>query len=164
MRMIWKGAFLGGLVGAVVVAAKSMQSDEPNDVLASKVARTAGGAAVAGGAVGFVLDGRSRRRKAKKRRIPPGLTATSLLETAVKAAELAQPHVGRAAERTRDAALKAAEAARPQLEHAAGVARDQAHQLADAARPRLAELADTAKPRLAELAERFEAPTVVLVK
>jgi hypothetical protein len=150
MRLILKGALLGGVVGAVVVAVRSMQSDEPNDVVASKVARTAGGAAVAGGMVGFVLDGRSRRRR-RKRRLPAGLTATGLLESAVKAAELAQPHVERAAERTRDAAVRAAEAARPQLEHAAGVAREQAHQLADAARPRLAELAE-------------KAPTVVLVK
>ena len=49
MRMMVKGVFIGGVVGAVVVAAKSMQSDEPNDVVASKLARTAGGAAVARG-------------------------------------------------------------------------------------------------------------------
>jgi hypothetical protein len=164
MRMIWKCAVLGGVVGAVVVAVKSLQSDEPNDVVASKMARTAAGGAVAGGAVGLMLDGRAKRKAAKKRRLPPGLTATGLLETAVKAAELAQPHVGRAAERTRGAAHRAAEAARPQLEHAADVARVQAHQIAEAARPRLAELAESAKPRLAELAERIDAPTVVVVR
>jgi hypothetical protein len=152
------------VAGAVAVAVKSLQSDEPNDVVASKMARTAGGAALAGGAVGLVLDGRAKRKAKKKRRLPSGLTATGLLETAVKAAELAQPHVGRAAERTREAAQRAAEAARPQLEHAAEVARGQAHQLAEAARPRLAELAETAKPRLTELAERIDAPTVVLVR
>ena len=164
MRMIWKGAALGAVVGAGVVAAKSMQSDEPNDVVGSKMARTAGGAALAGGVVGFMLDGRARRKAAKQRRLPPGLTATGLLETAVKAAELAQPHVERAAGRTREAAQRAAVVARPQIEHAAEVARVQAHQIAEAARPRLAELAESAKPRLAELADRIEAPTVVLVR
>jgi hypothetical protein len=164
MRMIWKGALLGGVVGAAVVAAKSLQNDEPNDVVASKIARTAGGAAVAGGAIGFVLDGRAKRKAARTRRLPQALSAAGLLETAAKAAELAQPRVERAAGRTREAAHRAAEAARPQLEHAAEVARVQAHHIAEAARPRLAELAESAKPRLAELADRIDAPTVVLVR
>jgi hypothetical protein len=152
MRMMVKGVVLGGVVGAVIVAAKSLQGDEPNDVVASKMARTAGGAAVAGGVVGFVLDGRARRRAKRHSRLA-GVSAAGLREAAVKAAEAARPHVELAAERTRDVALRAAEAARPQIEHAAGVARGQAERVAEAARP-----------RLAELAERVDVPTLVVVR
>jgi hypothetical protein len=152
MRMMVKGVFIGGVVGAVVVVAKSMQSDEPNDVVASKLARTAGGAAVAGGVVGLVLDGRARRRARRRSRLA-GVSAAGLRDAAVKAAEAARPHVELAAERTRDVALRAAEAARPQLEHAAVVARGQAGRMAEAARP-----------RLAELAERVDVPTLVVVR
>ena len=64
MRMIVEGR--GPRAASSVpwsVAAKSMQSDEPNDVVASKMARIAGAPPWPGGVVGLVLDGRARRRR-----------------------------------------------------------------------------------------------------
>ena len=75
----------GGVVGAVVVAAKSMQSDEPNDVVASKVARGAGGAAVGRRRARVGCSTARRRGQGGPRRARRGgcrrrLTAAGLLE------------------------------------------------------------------------------------
>ena len=146
-----KGAVLGGVVGAVVVAAKSMQSDEPNDVVASKVARTAGGAAVAGAWSGFVLDGRARRRRARKR---PAAAGADRRRAPGDGGQGGRGSPSPTSSRPRSAPatppLRAAEAARPQLEHAAEVARGQARSGVARRRRRPAELA--------ELAERLDAP------
>ena len=68
MRKAVKLLLLGGVVGAAVVAVKSLRSEEQVENLPVQAAKSAGMGAAAGGVVGLLLDVRSRRKETKRRR------------------------------------------------------------------------------------------------
>lgn len=118
MARFVKFLVLGGVVGAAVVAARSMRAEQPVDDLPKQAARSAGIGAVTGGMVGLALDRRARRRARRK--------ALQLVETAKAAA----PALGRKGRKARRAAAKAAKKARRRASSVAGVAEARLHKLA----------------------------------
>lgn len=175
MRKLWKGVLLGAAVGATVKAVQEVQGDGDIDQVGPAVAKAAGQAAIAGAAVGFLLDRRDRRKltKLQKAKAKAGIgsvvagagaladaalpaiqqAAEVALEKATKAAETAKPHVVHAAETARDRAGKAADTARPHAMAAAEVARDRATRAADAARPHVEHAANRARPHVEHAAD-----------
>ncbi len=139
MKKALKWFVLGGIVAGAIVAVKSMQSEEPSDDMPKQVATAAGGAAVACGFVGYLLDRRARR-KAKK---------MAKVAVAISAARAAAPVIEMTAKRTGKAAKKAAKAARPVVGQAASAARDQAVRAAEAARPVVEQAAAAAREQVA---------------
>ena len=118
MARFVKFVVLGGVVGAAVVAARSMRAQEPVDDLPKQAARSAGIGAVTGGVLGLVLDRRGRRRARRK--------AGQLLETARSAG----PVLGRKGRKARKAAAKAAKKARRRASTVAELAEARLHKLA----------------------------------
>ena len=118
MTKFVKFLILGGVAGAAVVAARSMKAEEPVEDLPKQAARSAGIGALTGGAVGLVLDRRSRRRARRK--------ALKLLETA----RVAAPALGRKGKKARRAAAKAAKKARRRAGTVAEMAESRLHKLA----------------------------------
>jgi hypothetical protein len=134
MRTLWKGLVVGALVGGAVKAAREVREGEGTvDDLAVAVGRSAGQAALAGAAVGFMLDRRSRRRRSKFEKARAAARSKVSLGSVVAGA----------------GAL--ADAARPHVEHAADLAKVRAAKAAVAAKPRLDAMGDAAKAKLAEL-------------
>ena len=166
MSKLVKYAFLGGIAGGLVGAAKSFQADEQTEVIAKKAMQTAGGAAAAGAFVGLVLDRRTKKKLAKKRaKFGAALTAGGIAEVAKAALpviehafETAKPRVEKAAEVTRDRAHDAYETAKPRVEHAARVAAERAESAYETAKPRVEHAArtaaDKARPMIETAAER----------
>lgn len=166
MSKLVKYAFLGGIAGGLVGAAKSFQADEQTEVIAKKAMQTAGGAAAAGAFVGLVLDRRNKKKLAKKRaKFGAALTAGGLAEVAKAALpviehafENAKPKVEKAAEATRERAHDAYESAKPRVEHAAKVAAERAESAYESAKPRVEQAArtaaDRARPAIETAAER----------
>jgi hypothetical protein len=125
MRKMLKFAVLGGVVGAGVAIAKSTSgAPEPAAEEEAQAMKTVGGGAIAGAAIGLLLDRRSKKRAkqvatgAKVAATVAGMarSAKPKLEHAI---EFSRPHLEHAAEATRDAALSATEAARARLAKAA---------------------------------------------
>jgi hypothetical protein len=154
MAKLWKGLVLGALVGAGIKAVQEMRGDRDLDQVLPVVAKTAGEAALAGAAIGLVLDRRDRRRR---RKVAARMRKTGLggmVAGAGAFAEAARPVLEHAAEVARERALHAADAARPHVEHAAEVARERALHAADAARPHVEHAAETAREQASRAAER----------
>jgi hypothetical protein len=166
MRKLWKGLVLGALVGGAVKAVREVQGEGTVDDLALSVGRTAGEAALAGAAIGFVLDRRSRRSRRKRSKLERAKAATrskvsvgSMMAGAGALADAARPMLHTAAERAKPRLEAAADAARPHVEHATDLAKARATKAAEAAKPRIDAAAGAARAKLAEL----DLPVVVAV-
>ena len=118
MTKFVKFLVIGGVAGAAVVAARSMKAEEPVDDLPKQAARSAGIGALTGGALGLVLDRRSRRRARRK--------TMKLAETA----RAAVPTLGRKGRKARKAAAKAARKARRRAGTVVEMAESRLHKLA----------------------------------
>jgi hypothetical protein len=145
LHRVLKGVLVGGLVGGVVGAVKlaTQPPREPTmadangtgpgapryDGIRQVVLRAVEGALV-GGAVGFLLDVRARRRAAR---------AAALAPTLLRYAQRLTPAAAGAADWTSALAADVAAAARPHLERAAGTALGYAGDVAGAAGRRLIE-------------------------
>jgi len=163
MRKLWKGLVLGALIGGAVKAVREVQGEGTVDEVAMAVGRTAGEAALAGAAVGFVLDRRARRKRSKVERAKAAARSKMSIGTMVAGAgalaDAARPMLHTAAERAKPKLEAAADAARPHVEHATDLAKARATRAAVAAKPRIDAAADAAKAKLAEL----DLPVVVAV-
>ena len=118
MAKFVKFLVLGGVAGAAVVAARSMKAQEPVDDLPKQAARSAGIGALTGGALGLVLDRRSRRRARRK-----------ALKLAA-AARASVPALGRKGRKARKVAAKAARKARRRASTVAEMAESRLQRLA----------------------------------
>lgn len=118
MARLVKFVVLGGVVGATVVAARSIKAAEPVDDLPKQAARSAGIGAVTGGVLGLVLDRRARRRARRKARDLVGVART------------AAPVLGRKGKKARRAAAKAAKKARRRAASVTELAEARLHKLA----------------------------------
>lgn len=146
MRKVWRGVLLGGAVGAGVRLVQDMRSDGGHDELAVRVGRAAAEAALVGGAVGWFLDRRDRRRLAAM------ASSSSLGALLGQASERAEA-VGHAAEVAVRRVQAAAESAAPVLQDAAGTAIELVQHAADAALPAVAAAAGSAREHLAAATE-----------
>jgi len=129
MRKAVKLLLLGGVVGAAVVAVKSLRSEEQVENLPVQAAKSAGVGAAAGGVVGLLLDVRSRRKETRRRRFVKKAMAVIPAIPAIKS--LAKPDTGdhlhdleRASRKARKAAVKAAHRAQATAEHLAEATRE----------------------------------------
>ena len=181
MRKLWKGLMLGAVVGGAVKAAQEVQGEAPIEEVGPAIAKAAGQAALAGAAVGFILDRRDRRKmtRLQKAKAKAGIgtmvagasaladVAFPAIQHAAKAArpkieaaaDAAKPVVKAAAVTARDKGVEAAKAAKPRLEHAAEMAKPKLEAAASAAKPRIEAVSDAARAKLAEL----ETPVLVAV-
>jgi hypothetical protein len=136
MRKMLTFAILGGTVGAGIAIAKTTSgpvesaSEDENTTM-----KTVGGAALAGAAVGLLLD---RRAKKHAKHVAKGAKMAAAVAGAAKAAK---PRIEQAIEAGRPRLEQAIEASRPHLEHAAEATREVAMNAAEAARTRLAKAA-----------------------
>jgi hypothetical protein len=157
MRKLVKGVLLGAAVGATVKVVQEVRGDGSIEQVGPSVAKAAGQAAVAGAAVGFVLDRRDRRRLSRLRRARAKVDLSGVVAGAGALAEVALPALQSAAERARDTGLKAAEAAKPKLELAADLAREKGTEAAKAARPHVEHAAKAARPHVEHAADLAKA-------
>jgi hypothetical protein len=130
MRKFVKLLLVGGVVGAAVVAVKSLRSEDEVENLPVQAAKSAGMGAAAGGAVGLLLDLRSRRKASKRRR---GLKkALNVIPTIPSFKNVSKPNrtvpdlhdLERAGRRARKAAVKAAHKAQAKADRVADAARE----------------------------------------
>jgi len=141
--------------------------DETTEVIAKKAMTGAGEAAAVGALVGFMLDRRDKKRRAKaKARLGASLSTAGLVEVAraarpaiehavealASAAEATRPKVESAYEAARPKVEQAYESARPHVEQAAKLARDRALEAAEAARPRVEQAVESARPKVEQAA------------
>jgi hypothetical protein len=157
MRKLWKGVLIGGAVGAGVAAVQASRS-ETDAAMGPALAKAAGEAALVGGAVGWFLDRRDRKRRrtvpAPLSKVPGALAVADIaLPVLQHAAEIAARRASEAADVARPRVQAAAEAARPHVEHAAEVVRSRANEAADAARPHVQAAADSARRKAGEAAD-----------
>ena len=153
MRKLVKGVLLGAAVGATVKAVQEVRGDGSIEQVGPTVAKAAGQAAVAGAAVGFVLDRRDRRKRSRLQRARGKMDLSGMVAGAGALAEVARPAFQSAAERARDTGMKAAEAAKPQLERAADLAKEKGSEAAKAARPHVQHAAKVARPHVEHAAD-----------
>jgi hypothetical protein len=130
MRKAVKLLLLGGVVGAAVVAVKSLRSEEQVENLPVQAAKSAGMGAAAGGVVGLLLDVRSRRKETKRRRfvkkamaVIPAIPAIKNLGGKPDAADHLHD-LERASRKARKTAVKAAHRAQAKAEHLAEATRE----------------------------------------
>src|SRR3954447_27084278 len=184
MRKLWKGLVLGAMVGGALKAAQEVQGDAPIEEVGPAVAKAAGQAALAGAAVGFLLDRRDRRklrklRKVQKVKAKAGIGtmvagASALADVAFPvlqhAAKAAKPKIEHAADTAAELAKPRIDAMKSVVKAAAATAKGKGVEAAKAAKPRLEHAAEYAKPRIdavtdaakSKLAE-LETPVVVSV-
>jgi hypothetical protein len=141
MRKLWKGVLLGGAVGAGVRLVQDVRSDDAHDELGLRVGKAAAEAAMVGGAIGWYLDRRDRRRMIA---LASGPSLSSILAQAAERAEA----VGHAAELAVRRAQQTAEHATPVLQDAAGAAVERLQQAAELAVPAVAAAAGSARGHL----------------
>jgi hypothetical protein len=163
MRTLWKGLLVGAVVGGAVKAAREVQGEGTVDDVAIAVGKTAGQAAIAGAAVGLLMDRRAKRKRStlqQARASAKSKVSLGMMVAGASAlADAARPALHDAAERARPKLEAAAHTARPHVEHAADVARARTAQAANAAKPKLEAAGDKARAKLAEL----DLPVVVAV-
>jgi hypothetical protein len=133
MRRLWKGLLLGAVVGGVVKTAQEVRGEDGIDDVALAVGKTAGQVALAGAAVGFLLDRRARRKRSRLDRARAAakskVSLGAVLAGAGALADVALPALHTAADHARPAIHSAAERARPAI-----------HSAADAAKAKLADI------------------------
>jgi hypothetical protein len=170
MRKLWKGLLLGAAVGGAVKAAQEVQGEAPIEEVGPAVAKSAGQAALAGAAVGFLLDRRDRRKLSKLQKAKAKAGIGTMVAGAGALADVAIPALQHAAKAAKPKLEAAADAARPVMKAAAATAKEKGAEAAKAAKPRLEAAATAAKPRIeavtdaakAKLAE-IEHPVLVAV-
>ena len=135
LPVVVKGALIGGGVGAALAAARKPAEGQADPAKGTRILKSAAEGALAGAAVGLVLD-RSLRRKAA------ALLASApvVVEAVADLAQRYEPVVERFAEVARDRAVDAYEAARPRVVDAY-----------EAARPRVEDAVDLVRARAQEL-------------
>ncbi len=116
MSKVWKGVVIGTVLGAVAAGVRARSTaDEEDESAGERVNGSAGARAVAvvagagllGGAVGWLLHRRDRKRaRASRRSLSKTLAGVGL------AAESLLPAIQKAAESARERAAKAADSAR----------------------------------------------------
>src|SRR4051794_33361144 len=107
MRKLVKGVLLGAAVGGAVKAVQEVRGDGSIEEVGPTVAKAAGQAAVAGAAVGFVLDRRDRRKRSRLQRAKSKANLSGMVAGAGALAELAGPALHTAAELAREKGMKA---------------------------------------------------------
>jgi high-affinity Fe2+/Pb2+ permease len=112
------------------------------------VAKAAGQAAVAGAAVGFVLDRRDRRKRSRLLRAQGKANLSGVVAGAGALADMALPALHTASEFAQKKGSEAAKAAKPKLEAAADAARPHVLAAADVAREKGSEAARAARPHV----------------
>ena len=128
MRKAVKLLLFGGVVGAAVVAVKSLRSEEQVENLPAQAAKSAGMGAAAGGVVGLLLDLTSRRKESKRRRFVT--KAMNVIPAILASRTWPSPtrhdlhDLERASRRARKAAVKAAHRAQATAEHLAEATRE----------------------------------------
>jgi hypothetical protein len=157
MRKLWKGVLLGAAVGGAVKLVQEVRGDGSIEQVGPAVAKAAGQAAVAGAAVGFVLDRRDHRKLTRLRRARSKANLSGVIAGAGALADAALPAFQTAAETAKEAGLKAAEAAKPRIEEAIEAARPHVLAAAEAAREKGSEVAKVAKPHVEYAADRAKA-------
>jgi hypothetical protein len=170
MRKLWKGVLLGATVGGAVKVVQEVRGDGTIDAVGPSVAKAAGQAAVAGAAVGFVLDRRDRRRRSRLQRVKGKANLAGVVAGAGALADVARPALHTAAELAREKALSAAEVAKPHLEAAADAAQRRGSEAAKAARPHVEHATDLARARAQKAGEaakaklsEYDLPVIVAV-
>jgi hypothetical protein len=159
MRKLMKGVLLGAAVGATVKAVQEVRGDGSIEQVGPSVAKAAGQAAVAGAAVGLVLDRRDRRKMSRMRRARSKVDLSGMVASAGALAEVARPALQSAAELAKEKGAEAAKAAKPRVEHAAKVARPHVEHAADLAKARAQKAGEAAKAKLNE----YDLPVLVAV-
>jgi hypothetical protein len=157
MRKLVKGVLLGAAVGATVKAVQEVRGDGSIDQVGPSVAKAAGQAAVAGAAVGFVLDRRDRRKLSRLRRARSKVDLSGMVASAGALAEVARPALQSAAELAKEKSAKAADAAKPHVLAAADLAREKGSEAAKAAKPRVEQAAKVARPHVEHAADLAKA-------
>ncbi len=157
MRKLWKGVLLGAAVGGAVKAVQEVRGDGSIEEVGPSVAKAAGQAALAGAAVGFVLDRRDRRKRSRLQRAKSKANLSGVVAGAGALADVALPALHSAAEAARERAMLAAEAAKPKLEAAADAARPHVQAAADAAQKKGSEAAKAARPHVEHAADLAKA-------
>jgi hypothetical protein len=128
IHVVARGALIGGGVGAAFALARSGRGERTGNGVV-RLAKSVLEGALAGAAVGFLLDRRLRDRAAEiVAERGPDLLDTAL-ELATQAYDTARPQVE-----------QVIDAARPAVEQAFGAARPAVEQVIDAARPAVAGL------------------------
>jgi hypothetical protein len=170
MRKIWKGVLLGAVIGAGIKAVQEVQGDDDLDQVGPAVAKAAGQAALAGAAVGLLLDLKAGRKRKKLAARAKKAGLSGALATAGALAEAARPAVEAAAEAARDRAARAAKEARPRIEAAVDAAKPMVEAAMEAAKPTVEHVTDLAKVRAARAAgaarsklHDLDLPTIVAV-
>lgn len=168
MKKLVKVAFVAGAAGAAAGTVQAFRKDEPTEAIARKAMTGAGEAAAVGAFVGFMLDRRDKKRRARaKARFGASLGTAGFVEVAraagpaighavealSSAADATRPKVEHAYELARPKVEHAYESARPHVEHAARAARERAVEAAEAARPKVEQVARAARERAVEAAE-----------
>jgi hypothetical protein len=127
LPIVVRGALIGGGVGAVLAALRSPAEGQEEPGRFGRVVKSAAEGAIAGAAVGFVLDRQLRRRAAE-------LLAANAPVVVDAATELARRY-------------------EPAVEHFVEVARERAVDAYEAARPLVLEAYETARPRVEDAVE-----------
>jgi colicin import membrane protein len=156
MKRLVLCALIGGGIGAGAAIARSDPTAGESE--SSDGLKNAALSGAAGGAfVGFVLDRRAKRKRAKNDRLlgyaeKARPRVESAVEAAFTAAEFALPIIEAKASVARERAREKAIEARPKVEHAAEVARERAAEAGSAARDKAAEAGSAAREKAAEAA------------
>ena len=161
MRAIFKGALIGGGVGALVTTLQASRADDdPPETVAVAAAKGAVEGALAGGLIGAFFDWRRSRAEPEPRSLVPA----AVMVAARDAFDSARPALEAAAVQAQDRARVAVEAARPHVEAAAVQAQDRARVAAEKAAPRVQKLVDEARTRAPGIVESTlgDGPTIVL--
>lgn len=145
LHVVAKGALIGGGVGVVLAAVRRPAPGEADPNVAGRVVKSAAEGAIAGAAVGFVLDRSLRRRAAELL-----ASAPVVVDAATELARRYEPAIEHFAEVARERALDAYGAARPIVVEAYETARPKVLDAYEAARPRVLEAYETARPRVEE--------------
>jgi len=135
LHVVAKGAVIGGGVGVALAAFRRPADGQADPNLLGRVVKSAAEGALAGAAVGFVLD-RSLRRKAAELLA----NAPVVVDAAAELARRYEPALERLAEVARERAIDAFDAARPIVVDAYEAARPRVEDAVDAVRVKTLEL------------------------
>ncbi|MCU1484882.1 MAG: hypothetical protein JWN67_1628 [Actinomycetia bacterium] len=153
MRKLVKGVLLGAAVGATVKAVQEVRGDGSIEQVGPSVAKAAGQAAVAGAAVGLLLDRRDRRKLSRLKRARNKANLSGVVAGAGALADLALPALHTASEFAQKKGSEAAKVAKPRFEAAADAARPHVLAAAEVAREKGSDAAKAAKPHVEHAAD-----------
>lgn len=157
MRKIWKGLVLGAIVGGAVKVAQEVQGEAPIEEVGPVVAKAAGQAALAGAAVGFLLDRRDRRKMSKRQKAKAKAGIGTMVAGASALADVAIPALQQAAKAAKPKIEHAADVAKPVMKAAAVTAKEKSSEAAKAAKPHVEHATDLAKARAQKVGDAAKA-------